>query len=408
MSVCVENFSNGTILVGQPSPELATVAINILTPFGSVNEIDDQIGISNIATDLVSLAGGDLDPKNFASAVDRIGMRKSFSAGTEASVYSAVMLSDYFFQGLDLIESTFSKAKLYDEQLEGIKLRVIQEILSIEDEPSSQVMEELSKKFYPEPFGRSILGSKNTVNNLQLSQINEYLNHQLNKPYIISVAGNFDWDKLKERIQSSFFASLKGSFDRLSFKGFSNEINRFHTSKDTNQQQIALAYPFASANDEDYFACRLLINILSGGMSGRLFVEVREKRGLVYSVSASHSSAKDRGAVFVYAGTTPKNARECLSVILNELNRLEEGFSEEEISRAKVDLKSRLVISSESTTSRASIGASDFWTFGRVRPVEEIKSAIDKISNNDLINVAKKYKPTSYTLMSIGQEDLSS
>jgi predicted Zn-dependent peptidase len=151
----------------------------------------------------------------------------------------------------------------------------------------------------------------------------------------------------------------------------------------------------------------MAVGILSGGMAGRLFIEVREKRGLVYRVSASHSAARKRAAIICYAGTTTDRADETLQVMVNELRNLSKGVSEEELQRAKADLKSRIIMSSESSSARAGAIISDYWNLDRVRSLEEIKASIDKVSSQDIERHLNEFPVKPITLVTLGQKGLS-
>ncbi|MCB0323988.1 MAG: insulinase family protein [Bdellovibrionales bacterium] len=177
--------------------------------------------------------------------------------------------------------------------------------------------------------------------------------------------------------------------------------------RDTSQVQIALAFPSVAIEHPDYYTARVAVGVLSGGMAGRLFVEVREKRGLVYRVSASHSAARGRAAVFASAGTTPENAEETLAVMLRELRNMKEGASDEELKRAKADLKSRLIMQSELSSVRASAMVNDWWNLKRLRTLEEIKAAIDKVTSADISRHFEEHPFEPATLVTLGPKALS-
>ncbi len=150
-----------------------------------------------------------------------------------------------------------------------------------------------------------------------------------------------------------------------------------HVAKDVEQTQIAVAYGSVPVAHADYYAAMGAVNVLSGGMSSRLFTEIREKRGLCYSVWASYQTFKDRASVVAYAGTTNERAQETLDVLLGELRRLPDGVEMEEVERVQAGLKSSLIMQQESTSARALSLASDWYNLGRVRSFDEIQSAVN-------------------------------
>ena len=182
---------------------------------------------------------------------------------------------------------------------------------------------------------------------------------------------------------------------------------RAHLGKEeTAQTQIAIAYPSVPIGHAEYYAAVGAVNVLSGGMSSRLFTEVREKRGLCYAVSASYSGFKDRASVICYAGTTNERAQETLDVTLSELRRLAEGIEGEEVQRVQAGLKSSQIMQEESTSARAGTLASDWYYLGRVRPFDEIKSAIDGLTADGLVAHVRRHPPRDLTVVTLGPKPL--
>jgi predicted Zn-dependent peptidase len=158
--------------------------------------------------------------------------------------------------------------------------------------------------------------------------------------------------------------------------------------------------------DEDYYNARVAVSVLSGGMSARLFTEVREKRGLCYAVGASYHGLKDAAGIACYAGTTPDKAQETLDVIMDQFNRLGDGISEEEIKRAKVGLKSSLVLQSESSSNRAAGTGGDYYILGRVRSLDEIKSKIERTTVDSVLEFLRRNQFKDFTVVTIGPKEI--
>jgi predicted Zn-dependent peptidase len=158
--------------------------------------------------------------------------------------------------------------------------------------------------------------------------------------------------------------------------------------------------------DEDYYNARVAVSVLSGGMSARLFTEVREKRGLCYAVGAQYHGLKEAAGIACYAGTTPDKAQETLDVITAEFNRLGDGISEEEIKRAKVGLKSSLVLQSESSSNRAAGTGGDYYMLGRVRSLDEIKSKIERTTVDSVLEFLRRNQFKDFTVVTIGPREI--
>jgi len=181
---------------------------------------------------------------------------------------------------------------------------------------------------------------------------------------------------------------------------------RKHLAKDTTQTQIAIAYPSVPFGHAEYYAAQGAVQVLSGGMGARLFTEVREKRGLCYSVWASYQTFKDRASILCYAGTTNERAQETLDVTLGELHRMVEGVTEEEVERVRAGLKSSVIMQEESTSARAGVLASDWYYLGRVRPLEEIQAAINALTPDSIVRHVRQYPARDCTVVMLGPSEL--
>src|SRR5947199_295291 len=179
-----------------------------------------------------------------------------------------------------------------------------------------------------------------------------------------------------------------------------------HLAKETTQTQIGIAYPSVPIGDADYYAAQGAVSVLSGGMSARLFTEVREKRGLCYAVWASYQTFKDRASVVCYAGTTNERAQETLDVTLAELKRLQEGIEAEEVARVQAGLKSSLIMQEESTSARAGTLASDWYYLGRVRSPDEIQAAVNALTPDSILDYLRRYPARDFTIVTLGPKEL--
>jgi predicted Zn-dependent peptidase len=222
---------------------------------------------------------------------------------------------------------------------------------------------------------------------------------------ILSVAGNVDWDPLLDQV-GRLFGDWKGGEEPTLRLG-PQPSKRGHIAKETTQTQIALAYASVPIGDADYYDAMAAVNVLSGGMSARLFTEVREKRGLCYSIWASYQTFKDRASVLCYAGTTNERAQETLDVTLAELRRVEDGIELEEVERIQAGLKSALIMQEESTSARAGTLASDWYYLGRVRSFDEIEAAINALTPQRIVRHLHRCPPRDFTIVTLGPKPLT-
>jgi predicted Zn-dependent peptidase len=219
------------------------------------------------------------------------------------------------------------------------------------------------------------------------------------------VAGNIEWEPLREQV-GRLFGDWRGAAVP-EVKAGPSRPGTGHILKETTQTQIGIAYPSAPIGHVDYYAALGAVNVLSGGMSSRLFTHVREERGLCYAVWATYQTFKDRASVIAYAGTTAERAQETLDVTLRELKRLRDGIEDEEVERVRAGLKSSLIMQEESTSSRAGSLASDWYYLGRVRSTEEIQAAIDGLTPGTILDHLERFPAKDFTIVTLGPQALT-
>jgi len=393
---------NGITLLGEEMSGVSSAAFSVLVPVGAAYDAEGRDGESSVLVEMMNKGAGQWSSRELSQQLENIGAQRGQSAGTEVSMFSGAVLGENIERLISITSKIIREPKLPDAELESVRQLSLQELRALEDEPSHKVMVELSKVFYPHPFGRSQLGTKEGLAAIDISSLkNHYSNHFVPDGVIIGVAGKINWDSLCKTIDGCF-GDWKGTRKQIPNGELSRQSSQHHVKQDTNQLQIAMAYPSVSFEHPSFYAAKVAVGVLSGGMAGRLFVEVREKRGLVYRVSASHSASKGRAAIFAYAGTTPENSQETSDVMLNELRNIKQGISEDELNRSKADLKSKVIMQRELSSVRASALVTDWWNLKRVRSLTEIKSGIDAVGNKEVIRYAEDFPPDPLTLLTLG------
>jgi predicted Zn-dependent peptidase len=221
---------------------------------------------------------------------------------------------------------------------------------------------------------------------------------------ILALAGRVDFDRVAPKIEQLF-----GDFNGVGPKPTvaPRQSGRRHFQEQNSEQtHIGLAYDSILQTHPDYYPMRVAIEILGGGTSGRLFTELREKRGLVYNVWAGYSSLKGLGAIFGYAGTSNDQAQATLDCFLAELHRLSLGVTRAEVERARIGLKASTIIEAESTSSRSGGLAQDYFLLGRTRTLEEIAAAIDQVTVDRVNDYLKRNDPANITIVMVGPKEL--
>ncbi|MCC6933414.1 MAG: insulinase family protein [Deltaproteobacteria bacterium] len=399
-------LSNGITVIGEYLPNASSASFAVLVPVGAISDPVSEQGINNILAEMFYKGAAGKSSRQISDLFEDIGASRGHSPGIEISVFSSSVLTQHLPRVLELYAQVLLSPELAAEELDSAKELALQELKHIEDNPSQKVMIELAKQYYPDPFGRSSLGNEAGIRAISAKSLKDFYQAKFVASNVaIVLAGKFDFDQILQKLESSY-GYWQGSGDLLSIGAFKATDKKYHIEQNSSQLQIALAYPSVGVEHPQYYAARIACGLLSGGMAGRLFIEVREKRGLVYSVSASHSAAKGRAAVLVYAGTTPERGQETLDVMITELKNLAKNITAEELKRAKADIKARLLINAENTSLRASALINDWWNLGRLRELDEIKANIDAVQISDIEAHLAQYPVQAVTMVTLGNRQL--
>jgi len=396
---------NGMVLLGEPMAGVESVAFDFMLPAGVAWMPPGCGGAANVISEWIFRGAGPWDSRKLGDAMDGLGLHRSTSIGSSHLYIGAALESSNLARALALYSDIILNPHLSDEQFEPARQLIIEEVRGLEDEPRQKVMVELRKRFYPEPLGRSTVGELNDLQGLTAAKIRELAGSYLNVPQaIFSVAGKYDFDAVCRQIEG-VFGHKRGEPLNPLVVGFRGPAYT-HIPNDGAQVHIGLMTPTARFIDKEYYDARTAASVLSGGMSARLFTEVREKRGLCYAIGAKYHSLKEAAGISCYAGTAPEKAQETLDVVIGEFRRLSEGISEEELERAKVGLKSSLIMQSESSSSRSGSIGSDYYMLGRVRTLDEIKEKIEACTVDSVLGFLRANPFEEFTVVTIGPREV--
>ena len=405
-TIDISTLKNGLTVILEPMPHYESVSIEIHTPGGLIADKDATIGAALFLSELTERGVADLDSRELSDAFDRLGSRHATSTGSDRFMYRATCLKDVVDPTLRLLAKKILTPTFPAEEIPSIKELLVMDAKSIDDSPSRKTNIALQQRFLPAPYNRQSFVNLETVEAIDRNAIQDLFATWVRpERSIISIAGNFDIAAVKKSI-TEIFGEWSGAAPQIpAFTGL-QPASKTHLQQDAAQVQICLAFPSAKFDDKLYYAAKVANEVLSGGMFGRLFLEVREKRGLCYSVYSRHNGGKHAGSVFAYSGTTPERAKETLTVMLEVFQSLGGTVSPDELSRAKINLKSGLIIGEESVSSRAGSNAGDFWIAGRIRTLDEISNAIESITASDIDAVTKTFPVENYTLVTLGSQDI--
>jgi len=398
-------LSNGLTLLTERMPHVRSTSFNILLPAGAAHDPDGRHGLASLVCDLMTRGAGSRDNRELTDALDNLGVDRGESSGTLNVQLSGAMLSRNLVPTFEIYADILRRPHLPEDELDAAKSLSIQDIQSLEDDPQRKVMVELRKRYYPDPLGRDQRGTIEGVEAVTIEDVRRQhaaLYHP--RDVILSVAGDLDPDAVKNEVER-LFGDWK-PLPRPPMRVASNIPTSGHIDKELDQTQIALAFPSVPIGHPDFYNVRGAIGVLSQDMSSRLFMKVREKHGLCYSVYASYESFRDRATIIGYAGARPELAQETLDRTLDEFRNLVNGIEEEELDRVKIGLKSSLIMRQESTAARAGSIASDWYFLGRVRSLEEIQASIDGLQVEKILEYLRRNPAKDFTVVTLGPAGL--
>jgi len=399
-------LKNGMVILGEPMEAVESVAFGFMVPAGAACLPEGCCGAANVIADWIFRGAGDKNSRQLGDALDGLGLVRHRSVGSSHISVGAALEAGNLERALDLYADIVLKPSLKDDQFELARQLAIDDVLSLDDDPHRKVMLKLREQFYPSPLGRSTVGHIDELKALTAQKSRHIIDDKFNlSQMIFSVAGKYDFDAVCQQLQELFESGPSHSAESLTLGSKHGKYT--HIDNDSAQVHIGLMTETVKPTDEDYYNARVAISVLSGGMSARLFTEVREKRGLCYAISARYHGLKEAAGIMCYAGTTPDKAQQTLDCVISEFKRLSEGISAEEIDRARVGLKSSLILQSESSSSRAGAIGSDYYILGRVRSLDEIKNGIEATSVDSVLTFLRDNPFGDFTIVTIGPKQIS-
>ncbi len=402
-SIQTFRLANGMSAVVEPMPHLRSAAWTLLVGAGSATDPAGQSGSAQLLNGMVYLGAGERDARALSNALDDLGVQRGGGVGVEYTTLSGALLADDLENALALYADIVRRPQLPAAELDAERALALQAIQSLNDNPTQRLFVELGKAYFPGPFGRSALGEVEELQRVDhTSLLQDHAARYRPEGGVLAVAGGVEPERVREMAER-LFGDWQGSPPPTPQPRLRTEPLYQHLPQDTNQTQIAVAYPSLTLDDPNYYHERLALNVLSGGgMASRLFVEVRTKRGLVYTVFAAPRIYKGLGLVLAYAGTQPDRAQECIDVLLGELQRISTGVTEEELDRARTGLLAALVMQGESTGARAGAMASDLFLIGRPRSLDEIRAAVDTVTLESLNNYLAQHPARDFAVLTLG------
>ncbi|MFC4798227.1 M16 family metallopeptidase [Neobacillus sp. GCM10023253] len=396
---------NGARIVLEQIPTVRSVAIGIWIGTGSRDENPETNGISHFLEHMFFKGTTTKTAKEIAESFDSIGGQVNAFTSKEYTCYYAKVLDTHSKFALDVLADMFFNSTFVEEELKKEKNVVLEEIKMYEDTPDDIVHDLLSRAVYEDhPLGYPILGTEETLNSFTGNTLKEYI-HERYTPenVVISIAGNVSESFIQE--VEAYFGSYQGGSTTVQENVPVFHANRISRKKETEQAHLCIGFKGLKVGHEDIYSLITLNNILGGSMSSRLFQEVREQRGLAYSVFSYHSAYQDSGIVTIYGGTGAKQLNVLFDTVQETLDKLKQtGITEKELTNSKEQLKGSLMLSLESTNSRMSRNGKNELLLKRHRSLDEIIEQIDAVTKESVDKMTRDLFTDKYSVSLISPD----
>jgi predicted Zn-dependent peptidase len=390
MGVEITCLPNGLNVLTHAMPHIETVALGIWVKAGARDERPEENGIAHFLEHMAFKGTRRRTAKDIAEEIESAGGEINASTGMETTTYYARVLKDDWAMALDILADIFTESALDDDELERERDVILQEIAAANDQPDDLVFDLAQSASYGDhPLGRSILGTSELIAAVDREKMLAWRNRNYwASRIVVAAAGNIDHEKFAEAAERLFGKIERGQQPQREPPSFSGAEQK--AQKPLDQTHVVLSFAAPSYRDPEIYQLQILSNILGGGMSSRLFQEVREKRGLCYSVFAFGSAYEDAGQIGVYAASSPEHTAELLNVTSGVMMSIASAVTDAEVARAKAQLKTSLVMNLESAASRADQIARQFLAFGLVPAISTLVEKIEAVTPEQVRDLAAR------------------
>ncbi|HVI30232.1 pitrilysin family protein [Hansschlegelia sp.] len=402
MSAKFTILPSGLAVVTDRMPELGTAAVGVTFGAGARAEASDEHGLAHLLEHMAFKGTRRRSARAIAEEIEQVGGDLNAATGVEQTGYSARVMAGDIPLALDLladivVEPTFDAAELARE-----KNVIVQEIGAVEDTPDDLIFDWLQEAAFPgQPLGRSILGTEQTVTALDQDALRRFRDRGYRaSDAVVVAAGAVEHDAVVAEAERRFATLPGGEAQKASGARYAGGDRR--EKRDLEQLHVTLAFEGRPFDAPDAYAAQVFANLVGGGMSSRLFQEVREERGLAYAVHAFHWGYSDTGLFGVYAGTGAGDAADILPVMIDVLHEAADAADEREVARAQAQMKAGLLMSLEQPASRADHHARHQLAYGRPLDVAETIAKIDAVTVETARRAGRDMLASAFTLAAIG------
>lgn len=390
-----------------PLPQRHIVAIQIRVMAGACSDPADKLGLARLVEETLDKETEHFSGQQFCDAFDAIGASHRSGTGRETSTYSCGVLPEHFERAVELHAELFRRPKFPQQAFEVNVDLARQELIALEDDPQSVVDKHISRHAYGPVLGRIPLGDAESLERISRADLVDYWkSHYRNERMSVVVSGPVEPARVKDILEQHFngFQGATGNGSSTFPVSFSS--GSFHYAKELEQEQIGICWPGVDATHKDFPTQLVMLTILAGGMSARLFTEVREKQGLVYWVGAWQENPRGSGMIFLGASTTPERCDQTYKTLLREVDRLAEDIEQEELDRAVNSILTQRQTRGESTRAKCGELSDDLFHFGRPLPEAEKIEKIRSVSLDDIRRYLSTYRRDRRCVVTLGPRPL--
>ena len=402
MTIRVTTLPNGLRVATDTMPDVQSVSLGCWVGVGTRNEQASVNGVAHLVEHMLFKGTERRSAFRISEEIENVGGQLNAYTTREQTAYYAKVLHEDAGLALDLIADMLQHSTLDEGELVRERTVVLQEIGQAADTPDDIIFDHFQATAYPgQPLGRPVLGTEEIVGALSRSALVDYIDGHYGAPGIVlSAAGRLDHDQLVDMALKAF-----GKLPNRPVPDSENAVytgGNFREARDLEQMHLVLGFDGVGVHDPDYYAHSVLSTLLGGGMSSRLFQEVREKRGLVYSIYTFAGAYRDGGLFGVYAGTGEDEVTELVPVVCDELMKVAEDVTDDEVARAAAQLRAGTLMALESTMSRCEQLGQQLLVYGRPVPIEEIVQKIGAVDRDAVMRVARRLRASRPTVAALG------
>jgi predicted Zn-dependent peptidase len=402
--ITTTTLDNGIRLVTEAMPEVSSLCVGVWVGTGSRDETPEQSGMSHFLEHLLFKGTPERTARQIAEEIDAVGGDMNAFTTKEYTTFYVRVLAERVELGLDILCDILCEPALRPDEVDAERQVIIEEVLMHRDEPADVVQELFAAAMFPDhPLGREVLGEIEVVRSQTVSDIRSFFDkHYLPGNIVVAAAGKLDHGELAEGI-SARFATRHGGVAPVRVAPQYPATGLTLVERDCEQAQLVLGVRAPDRHSPDRFSLAVLNHILGGGLSSRLFQEIREARGLAYSIGSDRSGYDDAGTLAISVGTAPQHAHEVLDLLHLELDKLaSQGITNRELEVAKGHLRADLLLSLEDSGSRMSRVGAAMTLFGSVLGIDELIAHIGAVGIDDVHDLAAQVLGGPRTLAVVG------